>query len=392
VSRAVRGYALAVMAVLLTLTVLVLGTAPPAQNDDPSSRVAGKAGTLALYEWLGALGYNVHRISGSFDVAGTDVLLIVDPRTVISDADAAAIMGALGRGSDVVLAVSPESHDQSVALLDRLHVSLSALRAAGDSLPVQPFDAGQRVHHVPMAAGYAIAPGPQLTPLLGQGDAVTAVAEQVGGGGRAYVLASAFPFSNDGLRDADSATLVLALLERAHGGAIGFDEYHHGEITPPLDGALAVFGSPLGLALLLALATVLGFLALSGRRLGRPLPASDPAVVPTTAAYIGAMAGLYARSRDRGAVASRYAEELKQRLCAGGGAQPGPAGDAAVVERVRTARPELGDEVASLLARARSLAAMAPDAASLLALARDVDDMERRWEQPWVPAAAQWRE
>jgi hypothetical protein len=276
------------------------------------------------------------------------------------------------------------------ALLERLHVGLGAPRVAGDSVPAQPFDVGQRVHHVPMAAGETIDSAPQLTALLTQGRAVTAVADQVGGAGRAYVLASPFPFSNDGLRDADSAALMLALIERAHGGAIGFDEYHHGEVAAVADGAAAVFESPLGLALLLLAAAVLGFLALSGRRLGRPLPAADPALVPSTAAYISAMAGLYARSRDRGAVASRYAEELKQRV-GGRGVEPGPSGDAATVAAVRTARPDMADEVATVLARARSLAQSAPDAAALLILAGDVDDLEVRWEQPVVATPAQWR-
>jgi hypothetical protein len=389
--RAARAYVVAALALVLTLFLLVIGTAPPAPNDDPSSRVAGKAGTLALYRWFSTLGFNVHRISGSFDTSASDVLIISDPRTVISDADASAVMHALARGTDVVLAVSPESQPQAAALLNRLRVSLDTPRGAGDSAPAQPFDAGDRVHHVPMAAGNAIEPAPYLTPLLSQAGSITAVAEQVGGAGRAYVLASAFPFSNDGLRAEDSATLALALLERARGGAIGFDEYHHGEIDVSAGGPAAIFESPLGLALLLGLGACLCFLVLSGRRLGHPLPADDPAIVPTTSSYIGAMAGLYSRSRDRSAVASRYAEELKQRL-AGGGVEPGPGGDDELVAAVRSARPELGDEVAALMARARAMAAGAPDAGALLGLARDVDDVERRWAQPPASAPAQWRQ
>jgi hypothetical protein len=388
----VAAYGVAAAALSITLLLLVLGTAPPSQNDDPSSRVAGKAGTLALYRWLGALGFNVHRISGRFDTSATDVLLIVDPRTAISDGDADAVMQALAHGTDVVLAVSPESQAQAGALLDRLRVNLDTARGSGNSVPAQPFDAGERVHNVPMAAGSAIDAAPYLTPLLSQSGAVTAVAEKVGGAGHAYVLASAFPLSNDGLRDADSATLVLSLLERARGGAIGFDEYHHGEVDVPADGAAAIFESPLGLALLLGLVAVLCFLAVSGRRLGRPLPAHDPALVPTTASYIDAMAGLYSRSRDRGALASRYAQELRQRLAVGGGAHADAAGDGDFLAAVRTARPELGDDVAAVLARARALAAARPDAAALLALAEDVDDLERRWAQPLASAPAQWRQ
>ncbi|MGH7723567.1 MAG: DUF4350 domain-containing protein [Candidatus Dormibacteria bacterium] len=390
--RTLTPYVLAAAALILALILLVLGTPPPSQNDDPSSRVAGKAGTLALYRWLGVLGFQVHRISGRFDTSGSDTILVIDPRSPVSAADAAAMMRSLAHGADLLLAVSPQSQVEAGALLRRLHVRLSGARSAGTSVPAQPIDAGNRVHHVPMGAGSSIEPSPRLTPLLTQSGSLVAVAEQVGGAGRAYVLASPFPLSNDGLRDADSSTLVISLLERARGGSIGFDEFHHGEANAGSDGAAAVFESPLGLALLLAVVALVLFLALSGRRLGRPLPGGDPALVPTTASYIDAMAGLYARSRDRGAVASRYAEELKHRLSGGLAGDPGPAGDPAFLATVQASRPDLAGEVTLLLQRARGLAAATPDAAALLALARDVDDLERRWAQPLVAATAQWRE
>lgn len=387
-------YALGAAAMIVALVLLVLGTPPPSQNDDPSSRVAGRAGTLALYTWLGnlGLGFNVHRITGSFDTTGSDTLFIVDPRTPLSDGDAESVMQSLARGADLILAVSPESEAQAAALLARLRVGLTDGRPSGTSVPSQPIDAGGRVHSVPTAAGAAIEAAPYLTPLLSQGGVLTAVAEQVAGGGRAYVLASAFPLSNDGLRDADSSTLVISFLERARGGAIGFDEYHHGEIASAVGGAAAIFESPLGLALLLAVLTMVVFLAWSGRRLGRALPAADAALVPTTASYIDAMAGLYSRSNDRGAVASRYAEELRRRLAAGPAGDLGPGGDEAFVTALRIARPELAGEAATVLRRARELSVARPDAAALLALARDVDDLESRWVQPAAAATAQWRQ
>jgi hypothetical protein len=388
--RSLSTYLVTAGALLIALVLAVLSTAPPSQNNDPSSRVAGKAGTLALYDWLGNLGFNVHRISGDFDTTASDVLFIVDPRTALSAGDADSVMRALASGTDVVLALSADDPNPSAALLARLRVTVDAGRPAGDSTPAQPIDAGNRVRHVPMTGGPAIEAAPYLTPLLNQSGLVTAVGQQVAGAGRAYVLASPFPLSNDGLRDQDSATLVLSLLERARGGAIGFDEYHHGESQQTTVGAAAIFFSPLGLALVLGVAAILAFLALSGRRLGRPLHPGDPSLVPSTAAYIDAMAGLYSRSRDRGAVATRYADELKRRLAVGVGADPS-GDDVSFAAAVAAVRPDLAGDVAELLQRARSLASAKPDASALLAFARDVDAIETRWAEPAVAAPAQWR-
>lgn len=383
--RPVAVYGGVALAMALALVLLVLGTAPPAVNDDPSSRAAGRGGTLALYRWLGNLGFGVHRVGSAFDLTGTDVLLVIDPRTRVSTADAAALARLVRSGADAVVALSPESVADVGPLLDALDVGVVDGRPAGTSVPAQPFDASDRVHDVAMAAGLAIEPSAALTPLLVQGGAITAAAESIGAG-RAYVLASPQPLTNDGLRHGDSAGLVLALLERARGGAIAFDEYHHGEADLPAGGAAAIFASPLGLALGLATLAVLVYLVLHGRRLGPPLPAGDPAAVPSTAAYVEAMAGLFGRSRDRGVVADRYAAELRGRVGAGAVAAPGPEGDVAFVAALGRSRPDLAEDAAVVLTRARALAAQSPDAPSLLALAIDIDRLEARWAQP--PAAA----
>lgn len=387
--RAASTYLFVAVAFAVTLVLLVVTTAPPSQDNDPSSRAAGKAGTLALYRWLGDLGFRVHRISGRFDVSGTDVLVIADPRDPISDGDAASVMAALARGVDLVLAVSPDSEGAAAPLLARLRIELGAARDAGDSVPAQPIDVAGRVHRVPMAAGSVIEPAPYLTPLLIEAGALTGVAEQINGAGRAYLLTSAFPLSNDGLRDADSSTLVLSMLERARGGAIGFDEYHHGEIDTTADGAVALFESPVGLALLLGVVVVVAFLALNGRRLGAPLPTRDDALVPSTASYIDAMAGLYARTGDRAAVAARYADDLKRRLAVTDSWGPDSQTDQAFLDALQASRPDIATDAAAVLRRARALAAGRPDAAALLALARDVDDLEHRWMQPAAAATAQ---
>ena len=122
------------------------------------------------------------------------------------------------------------------------------------------------------------------------------------------------PLSNDGLRHGDSSFLALSLLQRARGGRISFDEYHHGEGTQT-SGAGAIFDGPVGLATLLIGLVVLLAIALNGRRLGKPVAGWrrwPRCRAPT--AYVTAMGQLFARSRQRGPIAARYADELKRRI------------------------------------------------------------------------------
>jgi hypothetical protein len=83
---------------------------------------------------------------------------------------------------------------------------------------------------------------------------------------------------------------------------------------------------------------------------------------------------------------------LRRRLAAGPAGDLGPGGDEAFVAALRIARPELAGDAATVLRRARVLSLARPDAAALLALARDVDDLESRWAQPAAAATAQWRQ
>ena len=79
-----RRTALTPVAILVAvLAVMVAGRSSspargPAPTDDPSSTANGRAGTLALYDWLPATGAGVHRIYSEFDLGGTDVLISAD--------------------------------------------------------------------------------------------------------------------------------------------------------------------------------------------------------------------------------------------------------------------------------------------------------------------------
>jgi len=365
---------------LLCVGVVAVGTAQPSTaSNSPSSRSAGPRGTLALYTWLSQLGFRVDRISGGFDLSGHNVVVIDEPTTALSDDDVKSLLRFRAAGGDVILAVDDASSFQEAALLEALHLNASPARAGKQATLVQPLDAGDRVRRVPLGPdAVSFDDAPEVAPLLADAGAVVAVA--TGGRnneGRAYVLGSSRPLSNDGLRRDDSAGFVLSLLQRARGGAIGFDEYHHGEANSP--GAGAIFAGPVGAAIALGALVVMIYLALSGRRLGKAVPRAAAIAVPSASEYVTSMGQLFARSRLRGSVADRYADEVKSRVGARAGSDP-RLPDAEFVEALRPYGDDRADEVATVLSRARELAALRPSETALLDLARRAEHVEQIWQ------------
>jgi hypothetical protein len=269
-------------------------------------------------------------------------------------------------------------------LFGALGVQVDRPVASAAATAAQPYDPTDRVRTVPVSAGFSFAPLPPAVPLLRVGDDVVASAVRVRHAGRAYLLGDTGPLSNDGLRRGDAAFFVLSLLERARGGRVGFDEYHHGEGAQATEGAVAIFNGPMGVAAVLFAVVLITAIALNGRRLGRPVAAGAGDGIPSAAAYVTAMGRLFARSRQRGAIAARYADELKRR----GGELSGVDGrlaDADFVSAMRAVHPERAGELERLLSDLRRMQASTPDEAALLRAARAVDGLERAW------SGAEWR-
>ena len=389
--------ALILAGVLVILVAAAIAAGPVSSDQDPSSTANGKAGTLALYQWLQATGENVHRIDAGFDLAGSDVVISAAPldQYAFTASDARRLHAFLAGGGEVILALSNpfEGTDASAAadpsavaaVLDPLGIETGPAGVTSAS-PSEPFPGSSAIRSVPLVpsgAGadgsvWTFSGGDSLVPLLGGADAPVAAAVQVGPG-RLYLVGSEYPLSNDGLRRGDSAAFLLGLLQTARGDRVGFDDFHHLAPAGAGDqGLSAVSAGPLLAAILLAVLVGLLYLTTSGRRLGRPLPGRDPARVPSVLEHIEAVGHLLSRSRERGAVATRYAEELKLRVGRATGVGPhlpDPDFTAALAgfgaERARAA--------GGLLGEARRLAAGRPTEADLLGLARRVDALEAEW-------------
>ncbi|MHB8488499.1 MAG: DUF4350 domain-containing protein [Candidatus Dormibacteria bacterium] len=377
-SRPPLSAVLTLIAALSILAVIAITTAiPPNDQLNPSSRSPGSLGTLALYTWFSNLGLDVNRLTGSFDLTGSDVVLCYDPTVALTNADVGAVMTFLRSGGDLVLVVTPGSLAAAAPLLRGLEINPSVSAGSGVATVAQPFDSTDRVHSVPVGGGLTFSDQAPLVPMLVEKNQVVAAVVSVGPAGRAYVLGDTAPLSNDGLRRGDSSFLALSLLQRARGGRISFDEYHHGE-GAATSGAGAIFDGPIGLAALLTGLVVLLAIAVNGRRLGKPAHDGGAVVVPSATAYVTAMGQLFARSRQRGPIAARYADELKRRIGGATGVD-WHLDDTAFCAAISVTNPHSATGVTTLLAHARSLASGRPEESELLRLARDVDACERRW-------------
>ena len=368
---------LVLIAGICVLAIIAVAAAvPPNDQRNPSSRSAGTLGTLAMYTWFSRLGLDVNRISGTFNLQSSDVVFCYDPTDPLTASDVKGTMSFLRSGGDLVLAISPGSLSNVAQLLGDIGVNPALQARAGTATVAQPFDSTDRVATVPVGAGLTFTDHEPIVPMLVENGEVVAGMVRVGSG-RAYVLGDTQPLSNDGLRHGDSAFLALSLLQRARGGRIGFDEYHHGE-TNATSGAGVIFDGPVGLATALIALVVLLSIALNGRRLGKPVSDGGSPAVPSASAYVSAMGQLFARSRQRGPIAARYAEELKRRIGSATGVEwhlDDPTFCAAIAATGDPGAPGL----AALLTHARALADRRPDESELLRLAREVDACERHW-------------
>ncbi|HEY6470389.1 MAG TPA: DUF4350 domain-containing protein [Candidatus Dormibacteraeota bacterium] len=376
-SRAPLSAILVLIAGICVLAIIAIAAAvPPNDQTNPSSRSAGTLGTLALYTWFSRLGLDVNRISGTFDLHSSDVVFVYDPTDPLDSSDVKTAMSFVRSGGDLVLSVTPDTLANAAPLLGDIGVDPALSVGPGNATVAQPFDSTDRVSSVPMGAGLTFSDQSPLVPMLVEAGHVVAGMVRVGTG-RVYVLGDTQPLSNDGLRHGDSAFLALSLLQRARGGRIGFDEYHHGE-TNATSGAGAIFDGPVGLATALVALVVLFTIALNGRRLGKPATDGGSAAVPSATAYVSAMGQLFSRSRQRGPIAARYADELKRRLGGVTGVD-WHLDDQSFCAAIAVTGDPGAPGLAALLSHARALASGRPEESELLRLARDVDACERHW-------------
>jgi hypothetical protein len=345
---------------------------PADQGEDrgATSHASGPDGALALYRWLGELGYRAERLEYR-DFAldeGVNLLFVLAPSTGYTPDETAAVLRWVEAGGTLILA-----DDR------RFGGSTALLRAAGATAEAAPTGPIKRVGlSQPVATADTISAETDVVlgglpadaaPIIGAADGAVLAGMQRGKG-YIYLSAALRPFTNIGLADAGSAALVLGLLRRAPaGGRLIFDEYHHGFVREPSLGGLLT-GSPWGWAVIYAALVGVAYVALTGQRFGRPVALREETARRSSAEYLESIASLLRRGRKSGYILAHYRTALKRRLARPHGISPS-LNDDDFVAALASARPLDTAALRALLAR------MCQSAASEAELLRIIAESDR---------------
>ncbi|GAB4192204.1 MAG: DUF4350 domain-containing protein [Roseiflexaceae bacterium] len=353
-----------ILAGLFLALILFVAIGPRLRPSDtenaglPTSRSTEDRGTQALYTWLGRIGYDARRLEyRAFELdENDDALLIFNPIESIGVADADAILGWVEQGGTLIFANDGTDLFVGNDLLDQLDVRIgvyTTTETITSAQTLQPvFDQPPTGELLVNTGRVLQANSPDYVTLAGTEDADLLIGIKRGRG-YIYLSSATYLFTNAGLRHDANAALVLNLLRRVPaGGRIQFDEYHLGFYDPPSPTA-TLLSNPLGWGAAYAVLAIALYLALSGRRFGRPVPVREELARRSSAEYVESMADLLQRAGQRGYVLKHYHTILKRRLAAPAGISP-QMDDAAFVRELARFREVDEAALSQLLARLRS--------------------------------------
>lgn len=365
----------AAFALLVALIALGPGSNQSAPGGGPSSHASSPGGALALHRWLEALDYEVERlqyVAFAPDPAAA-MLIVLEPSERYSREEAEAVRAWVEGGGTLLLADGRPGLGAPAALLLEafdLAVALSPDPIAGDFAPVlQPALGAPVARRLALNSVTIVASErSDLAPLAGSVEAPALAGLQYGAG-YVFVSAAAHPFTNEGLRDDDNAAMVLNLLRRVPpGGRVVFDEVHHGFVGEASMRSL-LLGTPWGWATLYGGAVLVGYLIITARRFGRPVPLQAEAARRSSAEYLASMAGLLRRAGKGAYVQEHFRSGFKRRLARANGLSP-DLDDRDLVAAIAQTRPTDARAIAELLGR---MGRPAADDQALLELVRDAD-------------------
>lgn len=324
----------AVMLAVVLVTQRIAGDQTAQAEPDLVSDSAAPGGARALYLWLESLGYQVERLEyREFRPGDTArVLLMLAPasqpdaqeldalRVWVERGGALIVAGSLGLSLPQTVVAGTSGVDGLGAVLKKFDLALQFQGSQAEAGTGQPLLLRPPVTSVRVEATSFVTGSDSLVPYLGKPGRPVGAGLAVGKG-QVYVLASNYAFSNQALGQADNGALLLNWLPSPdQAGIVLFDEVHHGR-ADPRSLAYMMTHEPWGWAVLYAIGMSFLYLALEGRRFGRPAPA----LVDTrrvASEYVVSMAGLLRRGGKGAWVARHYERELGRNLAAACGLDP----------------------------------------------------------------------
>jgi hypothetical protein len=305
--------------VLLTIVTAVYQVRQSRKYPPLSSSSSAPDGARALRLWLGEIGYRVSAESGE-TFAPPDkasLTLVLEPLTRFTAEEWQTIDAWVQEGGTLLLAGDGRAIDSAANHynLDLIHLSTRVLTLTAQT-PLFAQPPLQGPVHVQTRTAFKTERDDVVVHLAAGSNPVLLSLEIEAG--RVILCATAFPFSNRGLKETGNPELVLNLVAVAErSGVIWFDEWHHGlrpketRLTGPGDWLRQ---SPVGRSLLYVAGVIFVALVLRGRRFGRPVPLSKDGARRAPLEYITAVANLGRRARHRAAVLSHYRQQLKRDL------------------------------------------------------------------------------
>ncbi len=347
---------LGLLLALIVFTILGPGsTEEENRSYIPTTHSSAPGGALALLRWTQAMGYDARRLEYTAFALDqqTEALFMLNPTQSVNRTEAQEVLEWVEAGGTLILV------DDRTQLFAARNEILRALE-----IQVRPYEGEQtsEIMQAPVLQPVFDRPPLRLLPvetervldaerqdvvrLIGVEDG-TVLAGLRQGQGYIYLSSASLPFTNEGLRDEQSAALMLNLLRRVSaGGRILFDEYHHGFFTPPSLRSI-VLGSAWGWALIYTLVVLASYFLLGGRRFGRPVPLPEDVSRRSSIEYVESMADLFQRGGQRAFILRHYYTAFKRRLAKPYGINPALDNASFVAE---LARQRVDIDQAALLA------------------------------------------
>jgi hypothetical protein len=307
--------------VLLMILVIVTVAAGYQQNKSKTIPYLGTSsapdGTLALKLWLGELGYQpLEETQVTFQAPqGVELILLIEPLMFISDRDWDSLDKWVEQGGTLIVAGDKlpaiyafQHFDFTLSYLDEQAGSLSVAVPLLTSPP--------QADPAPVTADLYLdsARTDFVTLLTANGRPALVSFEQ--GKGRVILSSTAYPFSNKGLKDDSTATLVLNLVAlSAQKGRVWFDDWHHGIQGNAIVGPDQwLRRTSAGHALLFVAGVIFFALILQGRGFGRPIPLLNEIKRRGPLEHVTAVANLNRKAGHRADVLRQYHQWVKRHL------------------------------------------------------------------------------